>query len=148
MDDLRDLYQEVILDHGRKPRNFRKIENANRIAEGKNPLCGDHIIVYLLINGETIEDISFDGAGCAICTASASMMTQGLKGKSLAEAETIFGGFHDMVTDVSSSADADVGKLKVFAGVREYPMRIKCATLPWHTFQAAKDNRENTISTE
>ena len=131
--DLRDLYQEVILDHNRKPRNFGKLEDANRKAEGHNPLCGDRLTVYMDLEGDRIRDIKFEGSGCAISKASASMMTSELKGKSVEEAEKTFHRFHRMVTE---SDDADVeslGKLAAFSGVREFPVRVKCASLPWHT---------------
>jgi nitrogen fixation NifU-like protein len=150
MDELRELYQEMILDHHKHPRNFHKLEGANHHAEGYNPLCGDRVTVYVLLDGDVIKDISFEGSGCAICTASTSVMTETLKGKTLAEAESCFGKFHDLVTsDPSATQDLEaMGKLAVFAGVREYPIRIKCATLPWHTFQAALEDKSETVSTE
>ncbi|PWB79261.1 MAG: SUF system NifU family Fe-S cluster assembly protein, partial [Candidatus Methylomirabilota bacterium] len=135
MSDLRELYQEVILDHNKRPQNFRKPDNANRSAEGYNPLCGDQITVYLLVEDQVIKEVAFQGSGCAISKASASMMTTVVKGKTAAEAEKIFETFHRMVT-VDSDAASDppvVGKLAAFAGVREFPVRVKCATLPWHT---------------
>jgi nitrogen fixation NifU-like protein len=150
--DLRDLYQEVILDHGKKPRNFRELASANRQAEGYNPLCGDRETVFVQLDGDTVRDIAFQGAGCAISTASASMMTESVKGKSLAEAEKLFTRFHDLITGQSNApTDAPpLGKLEVFSGVREYPVRIKCATLPWHTMRSALHNgaEPTTISTE
>lgn len=148
--DLRDLYQEMILDHGKRPRNFRRLEGANRQAEGYNPLCGDRETVFLDVDGDVVRDASFQGAGCAISTASASMMTEILKGKSRAEIEALFTRFHDLITGADRPADASpaLGKLEVFSGVREYPVRIKCATLPWHTMKAALSGEGQTISTE
>ena len=150
MADLRDLYQEVILDHHKKPRNFHKIEHANKQADGFNPLCGDKLSVYLQIEDGVIRDIGFIGAGCAISTASASMMTESLKGKTEAEAKVIFERFHQLVTDHSEPQPdpATMGKLAVFSGVREYPVRVKCATLAWHTMRAALEGREETVATE
>lgn len=150
MDDLRELYQEVILDHNKKPRNFRELPDASHHAEGHNPLCGDNVTVYLDLDGDVIRDISFQGSGCAISKASASMMTSELKGKTLPQAETIFQSFHDLVTgDPTTEGDAeDLGKLAVFAGVREYPARVKCASLAWHTLHAALENPGVTVSTE
>jgi nitrogen fixation protein NifU and related proteins len=145
MSDLRDLYQEVILDHNRVPRNFGKLPNANREAEGHNPLCGDRVRVSLHVEGDRIEDIAFQGSGCAISTASASLMTEALKGRTVEEARRLFHGFHDLLT-TGGDAD-DLGKLAVFAGVREYPIRIKCATLAWHAVQAALEQKD-TVSTE
>jgi nitrogen fixation protein NifU and related proteins len=148
--DLRDLYQEVILDHGKRPRNFRELPGANRRAEGYNPLCGDRETVYLQLEGDRLRDLSFQGAGCAISTASASMMTESLKGKSRAEAEALFQRFHDLITGEQKAPPdgPSLGKLEVFSGVREYPVRIKCATLPWHTLKAALAGGEQTVSTE
>jgi nitrogen fixation NifU-like protein len=150
MADLRDLYQEVILDHHRKPRNFHKIEHANRQADGFNPLCGDKLSVYMQVENGVIRDIGFVGTGCAISTASASMMTESLKGKTEAEAEAIFERFHQLVTDHSEPQPdpAALGKLAVFSGVREYPVRVKCATLAWHTMRAALEGRQGTVATE
>lgn len=153
MADLRDLYQEVILDHHRKPRNFRKIEDANRQADGYNPLCGDKLSVYMRVEDGVVKDISFVGMGCAISTASASMMTESLKGKTEVEAWAIFDKFHDLVTNRSDSnpdpATTDgLGKLAVFSGVREYPVRVKCATLAWHTMGAALERQQETVATE
>ncbi len=150
MSDLRELYQEVILDHQKKPRNFHTLEGANRHADGYNPLCGDKVSVYIQFENGIIQDIGFMGSGCAISTASASMMTESLKGKSQAEAETIFKRFHDLVTG-NSPAEAEfaaMGKLAVFSGVREYPMRVKCATLAWHTMRAALEEKQETVATE
>ena len=159
MADLRDLYQDVILEHSKAPRNFRELSGANHKAEGFNPLCGDRFTVYVNLEGDSIRDISFQGSGCAISRASASMMTQSLKGKTIAEAEKIFGRFHDMVTgqkaaqssaekDSSNGAPADLGKLNVFSGVSEFPVRVKCATLAWHTLQAAIEGKQDAVSTE
>ncbi len=150
MSDLRELYQEVILDHHKKPRNFRKLADATRQVEGYNPLCGDKVTVYVKLDGDVVRDVSFQGAGCAISTASASMMTESLKGKTRAEAEALFRGFQDLVTGKpSAGADAaKLGKLAVFTGVREFPVRVKCATLAWHTFQAAVAGENKTVSTE
>jgi nitrogen fixation NifU-like protein len=150
MADLRDLYQEVILDHHKKPRNFHKLENANRQADGYNPLCGDKLSVFIQIEDGIVKDIGFVGAGCAISTASASMMTESLKGKTEAEAKTIFERFHHLVTNHSEPQPdpATLGKLAVFSGVREYPVRVKCATLAWHTMRAALDGSNETVATE
>jgi nitrogen fixation NifU-like protein len=150
MSDLRELYQQVILDHNKNPRNFGALEGANRLQEGYNPLCGDQLQVYLLVNDEgVIEDIQFEGSGCAISKASASIMTEILKGKTEAEAQEIFARFHDVVTsDADSPFDPDsIGKMAVFAGVREFPMRVKCATLAWHTMTSAL-KRGDPITTE
>ena len=146
MSDLRDLYQEVILDHNRVPRNFGKLENANREAEGHNPLCGDRVRVSLHVEDGRIEGIAFQGSGCAISTASASLMTEALKGRTVEEARRLFHGFHELLTTGGDAAD--LGKLAVFAGVREYPIRIKCATLAWHAVQAALDQKDHPVSTE
>jgi nitrogen fixation NifU-like protein len=147
--DLRDLYQETILDHGKRPRNFRTLENANRRAEGYNPLCGDRETVYLDLEGDVVRDISFKGAGCAISTASASMMTESLKGKSRSEAEALFQKFHELITGKTrTSGGPSLGKLEVFEGVRDYPVRIKCATLPWHTMRSALSGEGQGVSTE
>ena len=149
MSELSELYQQVILDHNKKPRNFRKLENANRKAEGYNPLCGDQLNIYLSINGDQITDISFEGSGCAISKASASMMTQAVKGKSQAEVEQLFDEFHRMVTGAldEETEPNHLGKLKILAGVREFPVRVKCASLSWHTMHAALNNQPTT-STE
>lgn len=150
MSDLRELYQQLILDHNKSPRNFRKISDANRDAEGFNPLCGDHLHVYLRMEGDLIRDVAFEGAGCAISKASASLMTSALKGKTTAEARELYGRFHTMVTGpVDALPDTEgLGKLAVFAGVREFPARVKCATLAWHTLQAAIKGDEESASTE
>lgn len=149
MSDLRELYQEVILDHNKRPRNFRVLEGANRTAEGYNPLCGDKLSVYLKMDGEVISDVSFLGSGCAISKASASLMTDSVKGKSAADVERMFKQFHQMVTaDKAVPESAELGKLSVFAGVREYPARVKCASLAWHTLRAAVDAKHQIVSTE
>jgi nitrogen fixation NifU-like protein len=155
-EDLRDLYQEVILEHARKPRNFRTIEAPGaRQAEGFNRLCGDHLFVHMLLENGIVKDISFEGTGCAISTASASMMTQSLKGRDAAEAEALFERFHHLVTvgedgaNAPARSDVDLGKLEVFAGVREFPARVKCASLAWHTMHAAlKAESDAVVSTE
>ncbi len=148
-DELRDLYQEVIFDHNRNPRNFRVMENPDREVEGFNPLCGDKLTLFLKIKDGMIEDASFQGSGCAISTASVSLMTEIIKGKTIEEAEEIFEMFHKMTTGKDGEIDLDaIGKLAVLAGVREYPARVKCATLAWHTLDAALKNKEKSISTE
>ena len=148
MSELSELYQQVILDHNKKPRNFRKLEAANHIAEGYNPLCGDQLTVYLQLENDAVKDISFEGSGCAISKAAASMMTQVVKGKTRQEAERLFAEFHKMVTgDLDESVPNQLGNLEIFAGVREFPVRVKCATLAWHTMQAALNN-EAMVSTE
>jgi len=149
MFDLKDLYQEVIVDHNRSPRNFHKMDNPDRTLEGFNPLCGDRLTLYLKIDDQKIDDISFDGSGCAISVASASLMTDAMKGKTAAEAEQIFNNFHELVTTDGSNVDAEkLGKLAALAGVREYPTRVKCATLCWHTLHSALEGEETVISTE
>jgi len=145
--ELRDLYQELILEHSKKPRNFRLLESANHKAEGFNPLCGDHFTVYLDVKDGAIHDVGFQGSGCAISKASASMMTQMLKGKTAAEADDIFTKFHDLVTGYAGDGQ-DLGKLAVFAGVSEFPLRVKCATLAWHALRAALRGEEQAVSTE
>ena len=148
MSDLRELYQEVILDHNKRPRNFRVPEQANRHAEGYNPLCGDKLTVYLQIENDVIRDLGFQGTGCAISKASASLMTDALKGKTLEEADALFTRFHDLVTGPAAApVDETLGKLVVLAGVREYPMRVKCASLAWHTMRAAMAGKD-VVSTE
>jgi nitrogen fixation protein NifU and related proteins len=150
MSELRELYQQVILEHNRKPRNFGKLADANRHQEGFNPLCGDHLHLYLKMAGDTIEGISFEGSGCAISKASASLMTAALKGKTVAQAEELFDQFHAMLTS-GTEAPVDqekLGKMAVFAGVREFPMRVKCAILAWHTARAALQGGEEPVSTE
>jgi nitrogen fixation NifU-like protein len=149
MSDLRDLYQDVILEHSKAPRNYREMPAANHKAEGFNPLCGDHFTVYLDLDGDSIRDIAFQGSGCAISKASASMMTQSLKGKTKAEAEELFGRFHDMVTGhAAAGSESEIGKLTVFSGVSEFPVRVKCATLAWHTLQAALEGKQDPVSSE
>lgn len=150
MSDLRDLYQDVILEHSKTPRNFRELPAANHKAEGFNPLCGDRFTVYVTLDGDAIRDISFQGSGCAISKASASMMTQSVKGKTMAEAEKIFERFHQMVTghEPAGGDSAELGKLAVFSGVSEFPVRVKCATLAWHTMQAALEGKQDAVSTE
>ena len=145
--DLSDLYQEVIIDHSRKPRNFRRLADANRTAQGHNPLCGDRITVDLKLQQDQVTDLGFQGAGCAICTASASLMTEGIKGKTIEEAERLFEDFHDLIT-TDKPAASNLGKLAVFSGVREYPVRAKCATLAWHTLRAALRGADTPVSTE
>jgi nitrogen fixation NifU-like protein len=149
MSELSDLYQEVILEHNKNPRNFREIADADQYADGKNPLCGDALRVYVSLDGDTVTDVAFKGSGCAISKASASMMTQAVKGKTKAEAEGIFDEFHKMVTgelDIETDEN-DLGKLKIFAGVLEFPARVKCASLSWHTLNAALRG-EDVVSTE
>ena len=146
--DLRELYQEVILDHGKNPRNHRFPEPFNREGKGYNPLCGDKISLRLQLDGDTITDIGFIGQGCAISQASCSTMTEALKGKTLAEAEAMFGKFHAMLTQDDAGVADELGKLAVFAGVREFPMRVKCATLGWHTLQQALHNDQSVAKTE
>lgn len=150
MPDLRELYQEVILDHHRKPRNCRKPTDANKHAEGFNPLCGDKVTVYVRLEEGIIRDVAFQGSGCAISTASASMMTEALKGKSEAQAARIFERFHDLVTGNTPAGqdNSDLGKLEVFTGVRDYPVRVKCATLAWHTLRAALAGVKEPVATE
>ena len=148
MSELSELYQQVILDHNKKPRNFRKIEPATHIAEGHNPLCGDQLTIYLDMANDEVNDVSFEGSGCAISKASASMMTQAVKGKSKQHAEQLFKEFHSMVTgELDEDVDNELGNLQIFAGVKEFPVRVKCATLPWHTLHAAL-NKQNLVSTE
>ena len=148
MSDLTDLYQEVILDHNRRPRNFRALDEANRTQEGYNPLCGDRLTLYVKLEGDRIADVAFQGSGCAISKASASLMTEALKGKTVTEARELFDKFHDMVTSAPDQAAPDLGKLSVLSGVREYPTRIKCASLAWHTLKAAVAGERGTVSTE
>lgn len=150
-DDLRTLYQEVILDHYRKPRNFREIEPADCRADGYNPMCGDEVTIYLSMEGDVVKDVSFQGTGCAISTASASLMTEAIKGKSREEAEALLRRFQLLVTtpgDEDNSEPVDLGKLEVLSGVRDYPVRIKCATLAWHALRAALENNDAPVTTE
>jgi nitrogen fixation NifU-like protein len=148
--ELRDLYQTTILDHNRRPRNFRVPEGANREAEGHNPLCGDDVKVYLRVADGVVEDVGFQGSGCAISTASASMMTQVVKGRRLEEVKDLFEAFHALVAgDASQPPDPELlGKLRVFSGVREFPVRVKCATLAWHTLKAAAEGSSQVVKTE
>jgi nitrogen fixation protein NifU and related proteins len=148
MTDLRELYQELILEHSKAPRNYRRLAQANRKAEGHNPLCGDHFTIYVQISGDSIQDISFQGSGCAISKASASMMTQSLKGKSTQEAKELFEHFHRTITGEKNGHPAQLGKLAVFAGVAGFPTRVKCATLAWHTLAAALEGMQEPVSTE
>ena len=148
MSDLRDLYQEVILDHNRSPRNFGPLEDADLRADGHNPLCGDKLSIAVNVVDGVVTDIRFEGSGCAISKASASLMTEGIKGRTHAEARTLFERFHQLVTDRSAPPDEELGKLAVFAGVRDYPARVKCAILAWHTLRAAVDDNQDIVSTE
>jgi nitrogen fixation NifU-like protein len=150
MSDLRELYQQVIIDHSRNPRNYKELEHPSHSAEGYNPLCGDQITVYLVVEGDRVTDVSFKGSGCAISKASASLMTAAVKGKTVAEAEELFARFRAMVT---SDRDAEVdeealGKLTVLSGVREFPVRVKCATLAWHTLHSALEGEGEPVTTE
>ncbi len=146
--DLRELYQSVILDHHKRPRNRRRPVDADHSAEGYNPLCGDRVTVYLKLDGDVIRDIGFEGSGCAISTAAASMMTERLKGKTRAEAEAVLQQFLALVTKEDEPEGPELGKLAVFSGVREFPVRVKCATLPWHTLEAALQGGAKKVSTE
>ena len=145
--DLQDLYQEVILDHNKRPRNFRTIEDGRK-AEGYNPLCGDRMTIYLLLRDGIIADASFQGSGCAISKASASLMTESVKGKTLAAVEALFDRFHRMITAPPEAPVEDLGKLSVLAGVRQFPIRVKCASLAWHTLRAAAERSAGVASTE
>lgn len=149
MSDLRELYQEVILDHHKRPRNFGPLAAANHNADGHNPLCGDRLTVHVDVADGVIRGVSFEGAGCAISRASASLMTDAVKGKSVAEAERLFEEFRQMVTSgVDQAVEESLGKLTVFCGVREFPSRVKCASLSWHTLHAALESKDTTVSTE
>ena len=149
MSDLRELYQEVILDHHKRPRNFGPLPEANRRAEGHNPLCGDRLTVQVDIEDGLIKGVAFEGAGCAISRASASLMTDAVKGKPVEEAERMFEEFHQMVTSgVGDAVEEGLGKLVVFCGVREFPSRVKCASLAWHTLHAALESKDEPVSTE
>jgi nitrogen fixation NifU-like protein len=148
MSELRELYQEVILDHNRQPRNFRVLEKADRQAEGHNPLCGDRLTVFLRLDGDVITDATFQGAGCAISKASASMMTEAVKGRTLADVNRLFTRFQAMVTGQEAQNDEPLGKLEVFSGVQEFPVRVKCASLAWHTLKAATDKARVPVTTE
>ena len=149
MSHLRELYQEVILDHNRSPRNFGPLEDADLQADGHNPLCGDRLSIAVRVDDGVVTDVRFQGSGCAISQASASLMTEGIKGKTLDEARALFDRFHRLVTDQTASTDDPaLGKLNVFAGVRDYPARVKCAILAWHTLRAAVDDRNEAVSAE
>ncbi len=148
MFDARELYQEVIVDHNRNPRNFARLNDADTTLEGFNPLCGDKLTLYLKINNDQISDITFDGSGCAISVASASLMTDAMKGKTLNEAETLFNQFHHLITTDESYDAADLGKLIALAGVKDYPARVKCASLCWHTLHAALQGEQSPVKTE
>jgi nitrogen fixation NifU-like protein len=148
MSELRDLYQDIILEHSKRPRNYRTLEAANRTAEGFNPLCGDHLTIYVEVEGDRIRDISFQGSGCAISKASASMLTQAVKGKRTEQAEELFEKFHHVVTGKNGIDSNELGKLAVFAGVSEFPVRVKCATLAWHALRAALQGKQQAVSTE
>lgn len=149
MSELSDLYQEVILDHNRRPHNFRVIDDATAKQEGFNPLCGDRLTLYIALDGDVIKDVAFQGSGCAISKASASLMTDALKGKTVPEARALFEEFHNMITSNPDHPPADLGKLSVLAGVREFPTRIKCASLAWHTMKAAVAHEaDGPVSTE
>jgi len=150
MSDLRELYQDLIIDHSKRPRNFRVLETANHTSEGYNPLCGDKVTVFLELEQDRVKNISFQGSGCAISTSSASVMTESVKGKTLAEVEALFDVFHNLVTGkpADGGATPELGKLAVFSGVSEFPVRVKCATLAWHTLHAALQDKGEPVSTE
>ena len=149
MSGLSDLYQEILLEHNSKPRNFRKVEEANQTSEGYNPLCGDQITLYLKVVDGVIDDVGFQGSGCAISRASASMMTQSIKGQSVERAQEIFDAFHHMITEPGSELDYDtLGDLETLSGINEYPTRIKCAVLAWHTMKAALAGESNEVTTD
>lgn len=152
MSELSDLYQEVILDHNRRPHNFRVIADASRRQEGYNPLCGDRLTLYVALDGDRIADVAFQGTGCAISKASASLMTDALKGKTVDEGRVLFERFHEMITSPPDANATDLGKLSALAGVRDFPTRVKCASLAWHTFKAAVAERApeqaSPVSTE
>ena len=148
MSDLRDLYQEVILDHSKRPRNMRLPVGDAAHASGHNPLCGDKLTVHITVDAGIVRDVCFQGSGCAISTASASMMTEALTGRPVAEVERLFDAFHSVLTGQSKAGDVTLGKLEVFAGVAEFPVRVKCATLAWHTMKAALGGAQTPISTE
>lgn len=149
MSNLHDLYQEILLEHNNKPRNYRALPDANRKADGYNPLCGDQITLYLKVEGDVISDVAFQGVGCAISRASASMLTQSVKGETLARAEEIFDGFHALITDPDADVDYDMlGDLEMLSGVSAFPTRIKCAVLAWHTLNAAIEGKEDSVTTE
>ena len=146
--DLKDLYRDVILDHNRRPRNFGRIEPCDAQAEGHNPLCGDRLTLYVRLKDHRIEDIRFEGKGCAISTASASLMTEAVKGKERATVTELYGRIHDLLTRQDAVPEASLGKLAALSGVREFPARVKCASLCWHTLNAALERSASTISTE
>lgn len=147
--ELKELYQQVILDHNKNPRNFKKLENSNRSAEGYNPLCGDKINIYINLENDIIENISFQGSGCAISKASASLMTSILKGKTKEETEKLFDKFQNLITGKNGSSNEELGKLNILSGVKEFPTRVKCASLPWHTMISALKNKNiKTVTTE
>lgn len=149
MSELSELYQEVILDHNRRPHNFRVIDDATAKKEGFNPLCGDRLTLYIALDGDVIKDVAFQGSGCAISKASASLMTDALKGKTVLEARALFEEFHNMIMSNPDTPPADLGKLSVLAGVREFPTRVKCASLAWHTMKAAVAHEGDApVSTE
>jgi nitrogen fixation NifU-like protein len=149
MSDLRELYQQVILDHNRNPRNYKELPDATSKVEGYNPLCGDHYTIYLQLDGDVIRDVGFTGSGCAISKASASVMSSTVKGKTSAEADELFETFHKLVTGSAGELDpADLGRLAAFSGVSEFPARVKCATLAWHTLRSALHGEGQTVSTE
>jgi nitrogen fixation NifU-like protein len=146
-DDLLELYQQVILDHSKTPRNFRKLEGANRVAQGYNPLCGDNYTIYALIEGDVVKDLAFQGSGCAISKSSASLLTEALKGKTKTEVKALFDKVHEMITS-GKVDESGMGKLAVFAGVHKFPARVKCAILPWHAVLAAVEGKEAPVTTE
>jgi nitrogen fixation protein NifU and related proteins len=146
-DDLAELYQQVILDHSKSPRNFRKLEGANRVAQGHNPICGDNYTIYATMDGDVLREVTFQGSGCAISKASASLLTDTLKGKNKAEVRALFDKVHDMIT-TGKLSDSGMGKLAVFAGVHKFPARVKCAILPWHAVLAAVEGKGDPVTTE
>lgn len=146
--NMRDLYQDLIVDHNRSPRNFRRMDNATRSLQGFNPLCGDKLTLYVLLDRNVITDVSFEGSGCAISVASASLMTEKLKGHTIQQAETLFGKMHDLLTGTSEADAEQLGKLAALGGVKAYPMRVKCATLSWHTLHAVLANEHEPVTTE
>jgi nitrogen fixation NifU-like protein len=148
MSDLDDLYQELILEHYRRPRNYRRLAEANRSAEGFNPLCGDRLTLYLKVKDGVIEDATFEGSGCAISTASASLLTESVKGRTEDEAQALSRNFHGLVTQSDAEPRPELGKLQALAGVRQFPVRVKCATLAWHTLRAALEGQPTPVSTE
>ncbi len=145
-DDLTDLYQQIILDHSKRPRNFHVLPDANRTAQGSNPICGDNYTLYAKMDDDVVKEISFQGSGCAISKASASILTESLKGKTMAEVKSLFDKVHDMI--LTGNMDGDLGKLAALAGVHKFPVRVKCAILPWHAAMAAIEGKGETVSTE